>query len=798
VRNLDADQLSDERRVELVSGHDLWHLEAVPELDLGPIMVTDGPHGLRKTVGESLRDEAKSLPATCFPTASSQGATWDSALMAEVGAALGREARTNDVAVVLGPGVNIKRHPLCGRNFEYFSEDPRLSGQLAAAFITGVQSLGVGTSLKHFAVNNQESHRTVVDAVVDERTLREIYLPAFEIAIREARPWTVMCAYNKLNGTYCGEHRHLLTTILRDEWGFEGLVMSDWGANNIRTAGISAGLDLEMPSSGGAHDATVLEALDNGTLPRPDLDRCVDRVLHLIERSEAGASTPTPTCDLDDHHHLARRVAAAGTVLLKNDDALPIDPSARVALIGEFATQPHFQGGGSSQVNAFRIDRTLDEMRRLATDAGGRVQYAPGYERDTDNHRGDLIDEAVAIARNADVAVVIAGLPPAWECEAFDREHLRLPAQHDRLIRAVTAANPNTVVVLVNGAPVAMPWVDHPRAIVEAYLGGQAAGGAIADVLFGIAEPGGRLAESFPVRRQDLASDAWFPGSPRQVQYREGPFVGYRWLDTVGADVLFPFGHGLSYTTFSLTEVTASATAIEAGDEVKVSTTVTNTGDRAGSQVVQIYVGRADAPVPTPVHELAAFEKVHLEAGESQVVELPLEPRVFAHWDVDSGGWQTVGGMVEIGVGTSSRQIVEQIDLEVHSAFRNEARPDLVAYLAPEADGWSVADPAFEALLGRPIPAIDPARPFNRNSTLGEISGTWFGRPLVTAIRFGVAKAVATVESDQPLEAMIGRTIVEMPLRSLATMSNGAISLRALDRTIATMNRLAPRPDQAD
>ena len=563
--------LGDDALVSLVSGADDWHTEAVPELGLDAVMMADGPHGLRKVMSASLADLQASEPATCFPTGSALAATWDRELVAEVGRAIGREAVAEGVGVVLGPAVNLKRHPAAGRNFEYFSEDPLLAGELAVAWIDGVQGEGVGTSLKHFAVNNQESNRMVVDAVVDQATLRELYLSAFEAAVRRSQPATIMSAYNRLNGVYCSEDPWLLTDVLRTEWGFEGLVVTDWGANADRVAGICAGQDLEMPGGHGTHDAALRSALDDGSLPRAELEQCAQRVLSLIEQSNQRTSadgTPLGTLH-DEHHRLARTAAAAGTVLLANDGILPLEPSTHVALIGEFAVRPRFQGGGSSQVKATRRDALLDELRAHTDAAGGRVQYAPGYAlRGRDDLEGEAarrIDEAVAVARGADVAVVVVGLPDAAESEGFDRAHLHLPEAHNELVRAVCAANPRTVVVLVAGSPVTMGWVDQPAAILWGYLGGQAAGGALADVLVGAAEPGGRLAETFPVRAADVASDPWFPGEPHQVVYREGPYVGYRWFDAAGARPLFGFGHGLSYANLSLGEPKLSEATVDAG-----------------------------------------------------------------------------------------------------------------------------------------------------------------------------------------------------------------------------------------
>ncbi|HVX18213.1 MAG TPA: glycoside hydrolase family 3 C-terminal domain-containing protein [Acidimicrobiales bacterium] len=794
--------LSKQRKVELLSGRSDWYLEAIPERSLPAIMMTDGPHGLRKVESESLIDIAGSAPATCFPTAAGLGATWDPALVREIGEAIGREARASGVSVVLGPGVNIKRHPRCGRNFEYYSEDPLISGVLAAAFINGVQLNGVGTSLKHFAVNNQEADRMVVDAVVDERTLREIYLPAFETAIARAHPWTVMCAYNRVNGPYCSEHHWLLTEVLRDEWGFDGLVVSDWGAVNDRVAGVKAGLDLEMPGGSGAYDPSVLAALDDGSLRTAELDACVERVIGLAERAtSAVAAIPPPgpdpetgaaTFDADAHHALARRAASASTVLLHNyDHVLPIDPGAHVAVIGGFAEKPRYQGAGSSGVKPTRLDSPLEELRAIARPAGGRVTYAPGYEADA-GERPDLIDDAVAIARNAELAVVFAGLPPRWESEGFDRDHLRLPYQHDQLIRAVAAANPQTIVVLSNGGPVLMPWVDDVPGIVEAYLGGQAMGGGIADVLYGLAEPGGRLAETFPNRQADVPSDAWFPGSGRQVQYREGLYVGYRWFESADADVLFPFGHGLSYTTFEVGEPALSAAAIDAGDQTTVTVDVTNTGGRAGSEVLQVYVRPVSSPIARPERELRDFAKVHLQPGERARVQCTLGPRAFSHWDVDTGAWQIVDGEYEILVGTSSRDIRGVLPLKIRSDFAPATNPD-DPYRNPFPDGWTVSDEAFTALLRHPIPEPDPIRPFHRNSTLGDLGDSPAGRPLLTVARAIAARATAKMDSEGGIAVMVDRVLQEAPLRSLSTMSKGRFSLKALDRSIRALNAVSGR-----
>ncbi len=642
------DTLTEAEKVRLLSGADFWHTEGLPEHGVDAIMLTDGPHGLRKQAGASDHvGLADSVPATCFPTAAALGSSWDVDLIEEVGAALGREARAESVGVLLGPGLNIKRHPACGRNFEYFSEDPLLSGKTAAALVRGIQSEGVGACLKHFAVNNQENNRMRLDTIVDERTLRELYLTGFEIAVTESQPWTVMCAYNLVNGEHAGESRKPLTDILRTEWGFQGLVMSDWMAVADRPAGVHAGLDLEMPSSSGAWDARVQAALKEGTLSREDLDRACVRVVALLLRVAAGRAANSGAPDLDAHHALARRAAAAGTVLLANDGLLPLSGQGRVALIGAFAETPRYQGAGSSQVQPTRLDAALPALRERL---GDRLDYAPGYDAATGATTPELLAETRRVAAGADAVILLVGLPASHESEGFDREHLRLPRGHDDLVEVVTAANPRTAAVLCNGAPVEIGWADRPAALVEAYLGGQAGGAALVDVLFGDVEPGGRLAESFPMAGSELPASANFSDHPTQVQYREGFNVGYRFHDTAHVAPRFCFGHGLGYTRFEYSEPIVTG----AGVDRDVSLTVTNVGQRAGSEVVQLYVHDPVSTLARPEQELKAFSKVHLAAGESARVVLPLNRRSFAVYDVASASWLVEAGDFELRVGASS------------------------------------------------------------------------------------------------------------------------------------------------
>jgi beta-glucosidase len=771
---IDAAALSLAQQIALLSGADVWRTRAVPEAGVPSCMLSDGPHGLRfqPATGDNL-GTGGSEPATCFPTAVTLASSWDEALVADVAAAVAVEALAAGVDVVLGPGLNIKRHPLCGRNFEYYSEDPLLSGRLAAAAVRGLQDRGVGACLKHFAVNNQESHRFVVDAVVDERTLREIYLRGFEYAVTTARPWTVMAAYNLVNGAWATENRRLLTDVLRGEWGFEGLVMSDWAAVADRVAAVAAGTDLEMPGSAGLWDREVLDAVRRGDLPADLITASAQRVLDLVARSPRHEPGPFPA---DAHDALARRAAAEGTVLLTNDGLLPLAPGGTVAVIGAFAEQPRYQGAGSSLVNPTRLTTALDEFRRRGAD----VTYAPGYDPRRSVRDDALIDEAVRAARAADVAVVLAGLPPADEGEGYDRTHLNLPEQHDALIAAVTAANPRTVVALSNGAPVLMPWRDAPAAIVESYLGGQASGAALVDVLYGDAEPGGRLAETFPAALADVAADPWFPGDPHQVEYREGLFVGYRHHTTAGVAPLFPFGHGLSYTSFAWDGIAVGSGTVDAGADVTVRLTVTNTGPRAGSDVVQVYLSDRTGVVLRPRRELAGFAKVRLGPGESTEVTVVVPARAFAFYDVTAGDWRIPSGPFAVEVARSSVDVVCSLTVVVSGGVAS----------APEGPGTpaiAVSDELFAARLGRPVPRPRPVRPYTRQSTLGQLSGTRIGR-LLFAVLWRMAPFDAETKADETAMATYRRALEELPLRGAAIYSGGKLRLRTVDVLLALLN----------
>ncbi|MGY1857004.1 glycoside hydrolase family 3 C-terminal domain-containing protein [Modestobacter sp. SYSU DS0290] len=640
-----------EQKARLLSGQDFWSTPPVEAAGLPSVVLTDGPHGVRRQQGDFDRAGLlQSLPATCFPPAVAVGSSWDPDVAERVGAAVGREARALGVPVVLGPGVNIKRSPLCGRNFEYYSEDPLLAGVLGAAHVRGQQGEGVGASVKHFAANNQETQRMQVSADVDERTLREIYLPAFERVVTEAQPATVMCAYNKVNGVYASQHHWLLTEVLREEWGFAGAVVSDWGAVDDRVAALEAGLDLQMPGDHGAGNALVVDAVRSGRLDEAVVDRSVRRVAAL-----AGyVGEPTDGFDADAHHALARELAAGCAVLLKNDGgALPLASGQRLAVVGEFARTPRFQGGGSSHVNATRVDDALTALQ-----ATRPVVFAPGFTLDGSGDAAELREEAVGLARDADVAVVFAGLAESDESEGFDRTHIDLPAAQVELIRAVAAVSPRTVVVLSSGGVVSLEgWHDDVDAVLAGFLLGQAGGSALADLLTGAVDPSGRLAETIPLRLADTPSHLNFPGEQGHVRYGEGVMVGYRHFVTVDRPVRYPFGHGLSYTTVETSDLQVTTTG---ADSAEAAVTVTNTGSRAGRHVVQVYVATTAGPVRRPARELRAFRKVALAPGQSETVTFALDRRAFAYWDVREHAWIVAPGEHTVQIGRSATDIVAE------------------------------------------------------------------------------------------------------------------------------------------
>ncbi len=641
-----------EEKAGMCSGKDFWHLKGVERLGIPEVMVSDGPHGLRKQAEEA--DHLglnESIKAVCFPTACATACSFDRDLLEEMGERIGDECQAEDLSVILGPAVNIKRSPLCGRNFEYFSEDPYLASQMAAAHIKGVQSKNVGTSIKHFAANNQEHRRMSCSSEIDERTLREIYLAAFETAIKEAKPDTVMCSYNRINGEFASENHWLLTEVLRDQWGFEGYVMSDWGAVNDRVKGLKAGLELEMPGSGGNTDKEIVEAVKNGELEEAVLDRAVERILNIVFKFTDNRQEGK--FDLEEDHKLAAKIAGESMVLLKNEGVLPLPAQGKkIAFIGKFAETPRFQGGGSSHINSFKITSALEAVKEVA-----EVTYAQGYDVKEDVIDQAMLDQAVETAKEADVAVIFAGLPDAFESEGYDRTHMRMPDCQNTLISEIAKVQENVVVVLHNGSPVEMPWADQVKGILEAYLCGQAVGQAEVDILFGKVNPSGKLAETIPYKLSDNPSYLNFPGDGQKVEYKEGVFVGYRYYDTKEMPVRYPFGYGLSYTTFEYSDLQLSSDKIKDTDKLKVTLKVKNTGNRAGKEIVQLYVADKTGAASRPVKELKNFVKVELQPQEEKTVEMELDKRSFAWYNTDIHDWYAASGEYEILAAASSRDI---------------------------------------------------------------------------------------------------------------------------------------------
>lgn len=804
-----ARELTLEERAQLLAGESHWKTHAAPSADIPSLFLSDGPHGLRKQEGaQDCMGIAESRPATCFPTASALACSFDPELVERVGAAIGEEARRQGVDVVLGPGVNIKRHPLCGRNFEYFSEDPVVSGELGAAMVRGIQSRGVGACLKHFAANSQEHARMVSDSVVDERTLRELYLAPFEHVVRHARPWSVMTAYNKLNGVYCSEHEWLLREVLRGEWGFDGAVVSDWGAMSSSVASVRAGLDLCMPGPRRDHARALVESVRSGDLGEDRVTEAASHVERLARRVAAarGAMPVGPTSGeplsgtaakmreslVSDeefyraHADLAREAAAQSAVLLKNNGVLPLNPDARVAVIGAFARMPRYQGSGSSRINPKIIDNIWYRLEQR----GVAAEYADGYDPTTGDADERQLLEAEALAARSDVALVVAGLPARYESEGFDRKLMIMPRGMRELIDRVCAANPRTVVVLQGGAPMEMPWRDGPAAILLMYLSGCQGGGAAVDVLVGDVNPSGKLAETWPVDLAQTALGASYPDMDNEVLYREGPFVGYRYYDAVNVEPAFPFGHGESYTEFAY-----EGLGVKVCEGVEVSFTLRNTGSRTGAEVSQVYIAPTSGvvPPPCPVQWLGGFAKIELEPGEARQVVMRLDETAFRKWDASLHCWRVYPGRYEVRVASSSRDIrltasiavgdgqavfnpeqarhrrsiaEEQLmserapmpSLQVPEIYRH---PTLGCFAQPESAR------AFAELYARPLPERPPVTPFTIDSTVSDMGACWLGRRLYRIIDWVMAEPASKMNRDQ--KEMMQEMAADMPLRSLTT-----------------------------
>ena len=759
-------QLSLVQKCALLSGATTFGTRALPKNNIPSITLSDGPNGVRKQAGAADHLGLNpSVPATCFPTAATVACSWDPALGEQIGQAMGEEAAVQEVAVLLGPGLNTKRSPLCGRNFEYFSEDPYLSGKMAASYVRGIQSNGISACPKHFAVNSQELRRMASDSVVDERTLRELYLTGFEIVVKEAKPKTIMSSYNLINGTYANENRHLLMDILRGEWGFDGAVVTDWGGSNDHALGVQNGSTLEMPAPGGDAVRELMQAVQSGKITEADVDARLDELLTLVFDTHAAVQSHSRTFDADAHHALARRAAAESIVLLKNEnDLLPLAEGAKVAVIGDFAQTPRYQGAGSSAVNSIKVDTFLDCLKESGL---ASVGFAPGFDRQGKPDAAKQA-EAVALAQKAEVVLLCLGLDEIKESEGLDRGDMRLADNQIELLKAVQQANPNTVVVLSAGASLETPWLKHCRTLVYGALGGQAGAGAMLDVLTGKVNPSGKLAETWVNAYADTPAKDNFAGPGRMVQYREGLYVGYRYYQTAGVPVAFPFGYGLSYTSFAYSNLQAASNG--------VTLTVTNTGKRAGAEIVQLYVAKPGAEVLRPAQELKGFAKVQLQPGESKTVTILLDDKAFRYWNTKTDSWEVEGGSYELRVGASSADI--RLTAVVEVAGTGAPNPYAGKHLPHYTSGkvQSVPDDEWATLLGRPVQQGKVK--IDRNMTLGELNHSrsplgWLIWLVLTAL------LNASYKRGKPDLNVLFQ--YNMPLRALAKMTSGAISMGMVD-----------------
>ncbi len=764
-------KLSIEEKAALLQGKSVWTTHAVPHADIPEIFLSDGPHGLRKQAGSAdhLGLNA-SIPATCFPTAAGMANSWNLALAEELGRVLGEEAAANDVNVVLGPGLNIKRSPLCGRNFEYFSEDPYLAGKMAAAYVKGIQANGVAGCPKHFAVNSQELRRMAMDSVLDERTLREIYLTAFEIAIKEGKAKTIMSSYNMVNGTYANENNHLLTDILRNEWGFDGFVVTDWGADNDHTEGVRAGSNLVMPAPGADCALGLIQSVKEGKIDESVLDERLAELLGVINSTSEAVAKAPKSFDVDAHHKIAQKCAAESIVLLDNDGILPLASNAKVAVIGDFAKVPRYQGAGSSQVNPTKLESLYDCLIAAGVDI---VAYAQGFDRKTPTPNEKLIAEAVEMAKCAETVLLCVGLDEILESEGMDRTHIDLSKSQQELIKAVCKANPNVILVLSGGAPFVLPERATYRAAIHGYLGGQAGAGAMADAILGKVNPSGKLNETWPLSLEDVPSSPYFPSKERTAEYREGLYVGYRYFESVNVPVRYPFGYGLSYTNFAYSDIEVTDTA--------VSFTVTNTGERAGAEVAQMYVSCKNGSAYRPKKELKGFQKVFLAAGESARVTIAFDDKTFRYFDTESNAWAVEDADYEICIARNASEVTLSATLRVAGKKVAENAP--MCY--KNADIKAVSDADFEALLGRPIPDGSWGGEITENDALCQLyyAKGAFARFLYRTLTSIKEKADAKGEPN--LNIMF---IYNMPVRAMAKFSNGLVSKKMTEDILFIFN----------
>jgi len=775
-----------EQKAMLCSGKTNWLTKKIEELGIPSVRVSDGPNGLRRektTGGVNIMQTPE--PATCFPGAVTAAASWDEEIEKEVGKAIGREAKSLGVSTVLGPGTNIKRSPLCGRNFEYFSEDPLLSGKMAAAWIDGVQSENVGTSLKHFLANNQEYIRMTINSIVDERTLREIYMPAFEYTVKNIQPTTVMCSYNRLNGTYLADNKRMLTEVLRDEWGFKGIVMSDWGATNDRVEGIKAGLDLEMPGNKGINDKKIVEAVKNGKLKEEDLDKIVLRMIKFAFESQE-KEVSNYKFNIEENNQIARKQAAAGAVLLKNDNALPLKKGEKIAVIGKLADKLRYQGGGSSHILPTKLTSFVDALK----ENNQPFKYADGYSLKGDGYKKSLIKEACKVAQTCDKVLVFVGLTDAYESEGYDRPHIDLPKSHNILIEELLKVNKNINVILSVGSPVKFgSWEKDVKSILNLYLGGQAGGIAAYDLIFGDVNPSGKLPETFPISKEDYIGDKYFRMGPRTVEYREGIYVGYRYFDSAKKDVLFPFGYGLSYTTFEYSDINVSKETITEDEEIEVSFKIKNTGNVDGAEVAQLYVKDVESTLYRPEKELKGFKKVFLKAGEEQTVSIKLDSRAFSYYNVEINNWHIENGDFNILIGASSRDIKLSKTIYVKSNNPDAPIPNYIEaapvyYSIDKAT--DIPKEQFEAIYGDKMPNNEEFKigEIDVTNSIGQCKISKAGRRFNKVIMLG-AKIVAS-SAENP--AMIINSVIDLPLRAMTAMTGGLVPEKSLLSLVDMMN----------
>lgn len=774
-------QMTLEEKASLCSGMNFWQTKGVERLGLPSFMLTDGPHGLRKQSGNAdhlgLND---SEATTCFPLAAATACSFDVTLLRRMGEAMGEECLAEEVGVILGPAANIKRSPLCGRNFEYFSEDPLLTGEISAALIEGIQSKNVGTSMKHYLANNQEKARVSSNSVVDERALREIYLAGFEIAVKKAQPWTIMCSYNKINDIYASDNKRMMTDILRGEWGFEGAVITDWGAMNDRVEAVKAGLDLEMPGPCDGNDKRLVQAIQEKKLDEKLVDLCAVRMTEIALKC---AENVKKNYDKEVHNQLARQIARESAVLLRNSGALPLRQGVRLAVVGDFAKKPRYQGAGSSKINPHKITSLCDALdsRNVA------YTYAVGFNAEGDPVES-LVKEAVQTVKEADVAVIMLGLPDSYESEGFDRTHMNLPESQNQLMEALAQTGKPLIAVLSTGSVVRMPWREKIDSILLMYLAGQNGGSALADLLFGEENPSGKLAETWPLELEDTPCHGFF-GNGGNIEYRESIYVGYRYYDKVQKQVAYPFGHGLSYTEFTYSDLELSAAEKKDKEDLTVTLTVKNTGSHTGKEVVQLYVAAPVTGIFRPVRELRGFTKIALEPGESKTISFVLDNRAFAYYDTYTASWKVESGEYMVQVGTSGREIrLEQRISVCGISPVNLRQNEIPAYYNPPQN-WPIPKAQFETLLGRPVPPERSLRPFSVNSTLSEIENCMIGRFFVKQVKQNIFKQfVGSGEGNQEFTIILEAMLADMPLRQLAMMSGGALNDKVLGGLVEMMN----------